>query len=558
MKAKERPRFDVEALRDLAGEKVYARGEAYFRGGQVEILFMEPARIVAQVTGTEDYRTVLTGSGKRIGGTCSCPAYEDWGFCKHLVAVALAANAQGGEAQAEGAGRLARIRRHLKQKGVDALVEMIVELAESDTTLYRKLDMASATGNADDRTVEASLRKAIDAATRIRGFVEYDEADDWAQNVENALDAVAALVASGRGKLALGLVDHALLKIEAATQDIDDSDGHCGELLARAGEIHLAACRVARPDPVKLACELFRREMEAEYGAFDGAAGIYADVLGDSGLAEYRRRAAEAWEKLPPRRQERRVEHEHVAGYDRLLGTLDYFAERDGDLETRIALRAKDLSSPWKYLELSEFCLSHRREQEALSRAEEGLWVFDDERPDERLVGFAVRLLLKSKRKSDAEALLWRTFERAPSLELYGRLRSISGAPVRERAIAILETRLAKEKPGQGRSSPALLIQVMLKEKLFERAWQIVRQHGVSPDIAETLAKASEASHPEEALKVYTQRVAALAEDSSGYKEAAGLVAHMANLRGAAEQAAYVGGLKERYRRRRNLMKLLG
>jgi len=71
MKAKDRPRFDVEALRDLAGEKVFARGEAYYRDGQVEILAMEPARVVAQVSGTEDYRTVLTGRGKRIGGECS-------------------------------------------------------------------------------------------------------------------------------------------------------------------------------------------------------------------------------------------------------------------------------------------------------------------------------------------------------------------------------------------------------------------------------------------------------------------------------------------------------
>jgi hypothetical protein len=79
MKANNRPRFDIDALRELAGDKVFARGEAYHRDGQVELLAIEPARVLAQVTGTEDHRTVLTGRGAKIDGECSCPAFDDWG-----------------------------------------------------------------------------------------------------------------------------------------------------------------------------------------------------------------------------------------------------------------------------------------------------------------------------------------------------------------------------------------------------------------------------------------------------------------------------------------------
>ncbi len=96
MKSQSTQRFDADALRNLAGGTVFARGEAYARGGHVEIVKMEAARIVARVSGTETYRTVVSGQGKRIGGECSCPAFEDWGFCKHMVAVALVANAAGG------------------------------------------------------------------------------------------------------------------------------------------------------------------------------------------------------------------------------------------------------------------------------------------------------------------------------------------------------------------------------------------------------------------------------------------------------------------------------
>ena len=99
------------------------------------------------------------------------------------------------------------------------------------------------------------------------------------------------------------------------------------------------------------------------------------------------------------------------------------FLERDGDVVARIALRAKDLSSPWSYLQLAEFCAEQGREDEALRWAEEGIWIFEDGRPDERLVLFAAGLLSKAGRKADAEAHVRRVFEKAPSLHLYIRLR---------------------------------------------------------------------------------------------------------------------------------------
>ncbi len=560
MKAKNRPRFDIDALRDLAGEKSFARGEAYHREGQVVILSIEPERVLAQVAGTEDYRTELTGRGKEIGGECSCPAFEDWGFCKHMVAAALAVNAAGSDAEAEGAGALARIRDHLKEKGIDALVEMIVDTAERDPALFRRLDMAAATVHADDKTLEARLRKAIDGATRTRGFVDYREAAGWAEGVDSTLDAVADLASGGRAGLALKLVERAIDRIERAVEEIDDSDGHCGALLHRARDIHLAAARAARPEPVALARDLFTREMAGDYGTFDGAAMAYADVLGEEGLAEYRRRAAEAWAKLSPRSGVAREYQEPPGHYDRLKDILDVFAERDGDVDARIALRVKDLSSPWSYLQLAKFCLSQGREEEALCRAEEGLWVFEDGRPDERLVFFAVELLSKAGRKGDAQAHLQRTFQKAPSLELYARLRKLGGKIARERAVKFLEGRLVNEERTRWHYPADLLIRILMHEKMFDAAWAAVRKHGASMGVKEALARASEATHPREALAAYAERVDQLADagGNPAYAEAAKLIARMAALRSAAEQKAYVTALKARFGRKRNFMKLLG
>jgi uncharacterized Zn finger protein len=559
MKTKTPPRFDIDALRNLAGGTSLARGEEYYRDGQVVILSIEPTRVLAQVAGTEDYRTMLTGRGKTIGGECSRPAFDDWGFCKHMVATALAANAAGTDAGTNGIGALEGIRRHLKEQGVDALVAMIVDMAERDPALFRRLDLAAATVQGDDKTLEARLRKAIDGATRTRGFVDYRGAAAWAEGEDAALDAVAGLASGRLAGLALKLVERTIERVEQAVEDIDDSDGHCSTLLQRARDIHLAAARAARPDPVALARDLFAREMEDDCGTFGGAVALYADALGDAGLAEYRRLAAEAWAKLPPRIGETRAHDESLGDYDRLKDILDVFAEREGDVQARIALRAKDLSSPWSYLQLAEFCRTQGRDDEALRRAEEGLWLFDAGRPDEPLLLFTVGLLAKAGRKSDAEAHLRRAFEKMPSLTLYARLRKLGGRAARERAVAFLEARLAKETRTQWHSLVDLLVQILIREKRFAPAWAAVRGHRASMGVREVLARATEGTHPREALDTYAERVEQLANagGDSAYAEAAKLIARMTALRSAPEQAAYVAGLKTRFGRKRNLMKLL-
>jgi len=110
MKAKGGPRFDLDTERARAGGKSFARGEAYCRDGSVEFLSITAKRIIARVAGSEDYRTVLAGRGAAIEGECSCPAFADSRFCKHMVATTLAANDAGYGAEAEAETALSRIR----------------------------------------------------------------------------------------------------------------------------------------------------------------------------------------------------------------------------------------------------------------------------------------------------------------------------------------------------------------------------------------------------------------------------------------------------------------
>ena len=393
----------------------------------------------------------------------------------------------------------------------------------------------------------------------MREFVDYREAPRWAADVDSALDMIAGLASGPRAGLARELATRAIDRIGQAMESVDDSDGHCGALSGRARDIHLAAVRQIGPEPIELARELFALEMADNYGTFDGAVRLYADVLGESGLAQYRRLANEAWAKSALSTRSEEEQDDIDIDHHQLMRILDFFAERDGDVDARIALRSKNLSSQWEYLRLAEFCRSQGREDQALRHAEEGLWMFEDGRQDEGLVVLAAELLSKAGRKPDAEAHLWRLFKKEPTFELYRRLCEIGGEAARAQALSFLETRQVSG-PRSGWHSPIdLLIRIWIHEKMFDAAWAAVRQHGASMGLTEELAGKCEATHPSEVLELYTQRVDQLVNAGGGlnYEQAAKLVARMANLRAKAEQVAYVLGLKQRFDRRRNFIKLL-
>ena len=94
---------------------------------------------------------------------------------------------------------------------------------------------------------------------------------------------------------------------------------------------------------------------------------------------------------------------------------------------------------------------------------------------------------------------------------------------------------------------------------MYAEAWETVQGHGVSDALKETLAAASEHTHPHQAVAVYAASVDQLVitGGQGHYQEACRLIARIAPLRDASEQAAYVAGLKIRYKSRRNFMKLL-
>jgi hypothetical protein len=76
-------------LRELAGPKVYARGEEYSASNNVQLLEHTRGEAIGEVTGSQVYRVELRLTSKGLTAGCTCPAMSDHGFCKHAVAFGL-------------------------------------------------------------------------------------------------------------------------------------------------------------------------------------------------------------------------------------------------------------------------------------------------------------------------------------------------------------------------------------------------------------------------------------------------------------------------------------
>lgn len=566
---KTKPVFDVAKLRKAAGNKVFERGENYHADGSVDILTFSNSRVTAQVIGTQPYFVDLTCNKGELSGSCSCPAYVDHGFCKHMVATGLTANDHvPDDGAADSPDTIENVLRSLDH---EALVKLVIDIASSDPKALHALSLKTALislADSDAPSLAKKLKREIKAATRVGEFVGYNEVPAWAARIEELVDSIEGLLAKGHGALVMELADLLREQLNNAFEAIDDSDGQMGMLVSRAIELHLAACRLACPDPVQLAKDLFAREMADDFGLEDTIE-TYADLLGDAGRKEMERLAAAAWAKIRPSRtgvDNEDDDDDSARSYPQLAAMLDRFAADRGDLQARIDIRKRDLSNPGGYLDLAKLCEEHGRTDEAIKWVEDGLFMFEDNL-DDRLVLYAADLFLRHGRADDRSALLWRAFARGPSIDLHKKLvHNLKGdnrIRMTDRAIELIRTR----KPDAGRprfqNDDDLVVSILSSERRLDEAWAFAASAKCTAYCVEELAQASERSHPRQALEVHQRRVIRLVQTGGNhnYAEAQRLIKRMriiAERGGETDgQAAFESDLLAKHHAKRNFIKLM-
>jgi uncharacterized Zn finger protein len=425
--------LSIRKIRSLAGDLWFARGEAYLEQGRVSDLIEHQGALLATVAGTHEYKVRLWVQRGEIASSCTCPLGDDEQFCKHCVAVALAWLASG-EGQVK-ANRQSpsddNLRSFLEQQEKQKLIEIVLLEASENRPLRDRLTLEAA--RLSSSGVDLSIfRKSIAAALHT-GRVDYYSMGRYARRVQRVIESVAELLNDGHAKAVVQLTEFALSKLERAIGEVDDSDGHMGEIASSLQELHFSACEQAKEDPVVLATRLFAWELSSDWDIFSGAAAVYADVLGRRGLEHYRRLAEAEWAEVPalePGSSRRlssggRLDEEEAHAYlnrTRIASIMETLALQTGDPEALVAVLRRDLSIPYAFLEIAEVYRKAGQHDKALDWAEQGARAFSQ--TDSRLSDFLADEYHRRGRHAEAMELIWAEFIETPRLDTYQKLQA--------------------------------------------------------------------------------------------------------------------------------------
>ncbi|MBA1331189.1 hypothetical protein QQ73_08500, partial [Candidatus Endoriftia persephone str. Guaymas] len=568
-------------IKRWAGSRSYGRGEAYYQDERVRNLRERRGKIAATVRGTHSYHVRLWGDGKVIDYDCDCPVGLGGDFCKHCVAVALAWM----EEQAP-AGKMARCRQpkqaeaDLTMKDVrawlllqerEALADMLLGAAVEDEQLVDRLMLKAAAARGVNLD---TYRKIIDQAIGSDGFIDYYAMPDYYRGMDGAIDAIDELLAQGHAAAVIELSEYALQRTACAIKTVEDSNGYMSLLLERLQALHLSACRKAKPDQEALAERLFRWELSGDWDVFQGAIKSYAQVLGMRGREHYRALAEAEWAKVRSLKPGENDQSRYCRRFY-ITSIMESLAEQSGDIEALVQVKSQDLSSSYAFYQIAEIYRKARRSEQALEWAERGIQAFGDE-ADSRLQDLLADMYHRRKRYDEAMTLIWPQFEQRPYLSNYQKLKKHADRykhwPYwRQRALdqlrAGIEPRVKKSPRGQRHYRPgsdrSRLVEIFLWEKEIEAAWQEAVEGGCSEELWLRLAGLREKEHPRDAVAIYQKLIGPIVErtNNDAYAEAAALLSRVEKLMGRlgdkAEFRHNLLQIREKYKRKRNFMKLL-
>jgi uncharacterized Zn finger protein len=554
----------------LASPRSFERGEVYLEMGHVGPLRASAERVAATVQGTESYSVELSTADGRLRFACSCPVGVDGAFCKHCVAVALSWLRDHGPPMPT----LDDARAHLETLPPEALVELLIDHAHDDEGLARKLLLVATRPASGESADMGSLRALIDQTFAHHGFVHYREVYGYVRGIEETIDVLDGLLAEERAAEVVELAEYALAVAERALDHIDDSDGQMRDVIERLEALHLYACQRAAPDPVALAERLFTRELEGEWDVFHQAVARYAGVLGHAGLARYRDLAGERWASVPKLLPGDASRGHYDSGRFRITYIMEALAELSGSLADQIAVRERDLSIGYRFLQIGELCRSNGDDDAALEWAERGMAAFADD-PDARLRAFLITEYRRRGRTAEALDHSLAAFHARPTLDTYRELatdaRALGQWEGRHEAALALLRQPEPDSPAIPRHSSlhergcSELVRVYLWEGDPDTAWQAAQEGGCTRDLWLELADLRRTDHPEDALDVYRQHVEDVIahKDKRAYQEAVRLIDDtmrpLFDECGRSDDfAAYVDEVRTTHKAKRNLMKLMG
>jgi uncharacterized Zn finger protein len=124
-------------IQNLIDEPYYSRGYDYFQNGMVQLVSVVSNCVKARVVGNRVYNVILILKNSELDGECTtCPAYEDFGPCKHMAATAFAVMAARSYRYNESEQCASQVNEHnelkkiLRKKTKEELISIIFKLTD--------------------------------------------------------------------------------------------------------------------------------------------------------------------------------------------------------------------------------------------------------------------------------------------------------------------------------------------------------------------------------------------------------------------------------------------
>lgn len=543
-------------LLDMAGERVYARGEGYVR--YVRGLRTTGVKAYASIQAKNVYTVELDWSGSRLDGYCTCRHHADGNFCKHLVAVGLAAIDSGRADVDDTTSEMGEsgLEEILQSMNVDELRELVMTLALRDGAVRRMLEVRATAASGDDGPAQAEFEDYVRDSLMFRGFADYRESFVVAEVASEVLDELENHLNGGAAEVVRPALLYALTTLREITEQADDSSGSIGGECQRAADLYAQACRQGEPDSVELA-EWLVKFRTGSPGWPSLTLADFVDAFDARALAIYRSAVAELDRELAGGDRWQRFEvdamrlelADHDGDVDR---AVDLLSEREppgyGAIVDRLrAAGRNDAAVRWIDRAVADGRVSSH------GGGKNAYWLSPDD------VAETYREL---GRIDDAVAVLRADFLRQPSVQKYGVLRDFAagvGRIDRERIWAFDQAhRLALDPYAAG----AVLVQLSLSEGDVDAAWEAADRYGAGWAWRE-LAVRGAGARPVAAADLYRPQLESDLRhpNTKLYPGIAETLATMAELykRGgrSADFAAFMMQIRQDYGRRPSLMKAL-
>ena len=557
----------LNKIKSLAGARSFERGMDYAESGAVVSINSKENEISGKVEGQHTYRVRLFADKKgEIDWECSCPVGMDGDFCKHCVALGLQwlenkDEIKSVEKERNSISDAKRIADFLDSLDKTELVKIIKTQADKDDSFYRNLLMSSL--SSVKKKDSSAVKNVIREAFRTGGFIDYKEAWDFTDSLMEVCDMLKKMITTPESaENVMELTEYAMKRWEAAIEGIDDSDGGMGSVLDELHEIHFEACKVAKPEGIKLAEKLFNITVSSGWDMFLSAYDAYSEVFEEKGRDAYRKLVKEKWNK---NKSDKNFHKNYW-----LKDLMTKFAVEEHNFDAEMEILSSDLSYSNAYCKIAERCIEEKKPELALEWLKKGLTKFKD---DSRLLVKLYELYWKMKRQDDAINTIWNLFSSSLNLEHYQTLakysklvdswdkwRNKATDKVRS-SIALNREKYKGNKYTWFRVDNSLMVEIFLWEKDIEQAWEEFQDGGCSEGLSVRLCEARQENHPEDVVDVYlkiAERKVNLTNNDA-YREAVKLI-KFANTQAARGNKVQIFNtkileMKKNFKAKRNFMR---